>query len=1013
MQDWANIASVLRENNQWVPPGSQLIGLTEVRSLITAIWNTDFNGFPRELAVPLLRIMGRGATRMERFAKGAAVSNLVEATVAGIRAYLYCSKIRQVGGALTWRYRLGNLRPALLMADRARFFDKRVEYLEYALWQEIKNTESKLPKEPNELLDSAGETKVLNRLDLMADAAVVFSFAAILHADFADDRDKALSGLRVANKYFEAAESCLNDIPERRRLVMQRWARALMLEARLLLHSGQGGRESALRALDNALDLLKTLSTADCSDLDDPEKGWAAPRILQADVLISKAHILPEDPEIRKEVEEILREVILKRPEDAAPRKLLLDYYLEVKQSIDVALDSLDRWIEEWKGNAPYDERKQQGTEYLKYLAASLCSKEARYDVSLALPAVQRFAELLQDQPLNTVAFEKLMELLGTLPTEKLDEARKLIDSFLPHLSSENCEVTHAAIRVLLGLCNGDIKDVSRPSTALVAVIRGRADLLNTAHAVIEEAARKSRPVRTVLELLSKEYVERGRRNPVRQGLEISNRLLDVALKVDPQDVIWLSRTLEVARLFGLNSEAEALVLLRAKNYMSHDPILKLQQARLLIARGSLDDARSVLRDAAAIERNKANRDVHPAILDQLAYIAFQGDDLAEATELYEDVLSDHPYDPRAHFGLGRVNFERGVAYWPKAFGEWLAAARAQALNDEPDAILWRTARLLAGLCDVRYHKFSGALRRTLLGQLQKMQRREDPVVASCIVEALQILGIVDRPVVLAVLDGVSDTVDRRLIRSVAQFLMGSTIHGLLGGSADSADVRRAIDWCRQRGVLAEYLAGAKGSYGRALMRVRLSGRSVENTLGRPRADTTWNTHWSRLYEHLTTLGYQSNYYASAYRLVDEMNNPSAEQFEEFIQHLVPDIAHRIWTAVHSDDEALLGTLMPNASLCPLRQVLSLDEHVSGSSAIGGWVDPDALQLIEHGFEQERDRWHIQGTELLREISSLPSAENISAYTRGGLYFRQSESTEQVTRSYYYIDLLSDIKQAA
>lgn len=99
-----------------------------------------------------------------------------------------------------------------------------------------------------------------------------------------------------------------------------------------------------MHALDHAVKLLKTLTFADYSDLADPEEGWAANRILQAQALIGKARILPDDPEIVKEFEEILGAVILERPEDSAPRKLLLDYYSEVAQNIEAALDNLDSW---------------------------------------------------------------------------------------------------------------------------------------------------------------------------------------------------------------------------------------------------------------------------------------------------------------------------------------------------------------------------------------------------------------------------------------------------------------------------------------------------------------------------------------------------------------------------------------------------------------------------------------------------------------------------------------------
>ena len=316
---------------------------------------------------------------------------------------------------------------------------------------------------------------------------------------------------------------------------------------------------------------------------------------------------------------------------------------------------------------------------------------------------------------------------------------------------------------------------------------------------------------------------------------------------------------------------------------------------------------------------------MHPAILDQLAYLAFLRDDLDEAEVLYQNVLDAYPHDSRA----GRVCFERGVAYWPRALTEWLATSRTQLLSDEPEApaVLWRTVCSVAGLFDARYHKFSGKIRSKLLEQLKNIQGREDPALTSPIVEALQVLGIVDQPVVDAILDGVSGIVDGRLRRSIAQFLMASTIYSLLGAGLNGVCIRRAIEWCRERGVLAEYLAGAKGSYTRALIGLQSSGKYVEQVLSQLQGSLSGlarNGDWNCLFGHLATLGYKPNYYSNAYRLVDEMNNPRTDQLEDFVRHLVWEIAHRIW-AKYSDKEALLESLKPSLVLCPLRLVLSIE----------------------------------------------------------------------------------------
>lgn len=1012
------LAPALREITEWRPT-DEPIKLYDVNRLINAIWDTDARRFPTETRGWLLKILDACNKFLDQYLRDLKNSNeiswtntnVLKARAASVRTYLYCSRIREEGGTLKWLNRLSNLRGALIDADRAHFFDIRSTYFEFALWEEVDKTVCLLPTQPDALLADFSHSKTnishMDELNLLVDAAVVLYFSAKIMTNFLGDQDGALSMLNSSDCYFKKSEQYLNLVPKRKRIVAQRWARALMLKAELLLYSGHKGEQYASLAFDEALQLLKNLTRSDYADKNSEyeEYGWRANNIYQANALIGKARIHPDDLETEKQINRVLSDLIIEDTTDTSPYKLLLDYYLNIKKNISIAIDHIDQWIKKLEDQKLSDTDKKQVINYLRYVAGNLCSMESKHDPSLALYAVKCFVDLLRDQPLNLVVTKQLIGFLDTLSLDHINEALNIIDGALPQLSSEDCYVTHAVIRLIEGLGNDSIEDITGPSIALAAIVKHRQDLRDKAFSVIKAYAQKNNSIiHFVLELLSKKYFERGRQiwGYHKQDFNIADSLLDLAIDIYGKDPILISRKLSIARFRASDSEIKKLIQ-QAERDFPNDPIIKIQIARLLISSKYFNEAQSVLLEAEALKREETNDDVHPAILDQLAYLAFRKGDLDYSEKLYNNILRKKPFDFRAYFGLGRVNFERGIAKWPQAFGEWLNAIRSQSksLNYESDStILWQNVCSLAKLCDAHHHVFSNQIRLELLHRLEETQRREDPVIAALIVDSLQSLGIVDQPVANAILNGASNTINRRLIRAIAQFLMASTVYNLLGANTDKVDISYFIKWCQDRGVLAEYLAGAKGSYGRALTRLWLRSSDINKELDQLRdssVNITLGEHWHSLFEHINKLEYEPDYYSRAYMLVDKINTPSVKQLDKFVRYMISSIAHHRWEIVNSDKEALLDMLTPGANLCLLKDRLVLENQEL--SLVCGWVDADVLDVSEHIYG--RGKWRISGTELIREIPSLPREERTRAYARGGVYLYQDKSNQ----SYCRIDL--------
>lgn len=236
---------------------------------------------------------------------------------------------------------------------------------------------------------------------------------------------------------------------------------------------------------------------------------------------------------------------------------------------------------------------------------------------------------------------------------------------------------------------------------------------------------------------------------------------------------------------------------------------------------------------------------------------------------------------------------------------------------------------------------------------------------------------------------------------------MAQTIYGMLSVDAEETDIPGAIEWCRQQGILAEYLAGAKGSYARALLRAWLQGQDndkVPERLAAVQAETTVeDPSWGAFFDHLSTQGYTPNYYGTAYALVEQFEDLPTSRLVDLTRGLVGGVARRIWEEIRTGS-GLLGRLAYTVNLWPLGQVLHVE--ATTGSLIGGWVDLDALGVEERVFAA--NGWHLSGTELVREIPHMPSDLEACAYGRSGLFFRHVEKSAEESRSFCCVETLSD-----
>jgi len=963
--------------------------LYDASGFIDELWHAKLERFPLAIRKRLIRALDNLGNKFlsKKLTPELKPEQTVETSIAICQANLLISKLKELNpDGLSLLDHLGNVLRAALAADKGSFFNEKPQYAKLVCG-EIQETIEFISKEPHILTDLLDDTSSKDAFDGLLNTADLYRFHAQVLSRLRGNWADALIALDKGEPCYKKAEECIPSVPKPRTKILfyHRYARALILRGEIYARQGQGKIELVKGSLKEALNQLDQLSEEDCD-----AKGLYAHYALKAEALMAMVKGCGEDENLESRIEELLKKAIEISPKDALAYEMLYEYYFKVKRDIRETLNWINYWIDCWRKQG----KLKRSIEWLQYRAARDCAHAAIENPSLRSEAIKSYVQVLKDQPSNLDAISDLIEILKELSEKELKGAFGNLDEILEKGEELSCP---AIVRILFFADSSAPPEyVGSATQALLVLVKGPERLF--AEAKNQLAKIPSKHLIFIIENISKWYFNQGRTNPLKTELDIAERLVDVYLDIEGDETVFLTRKLDIA-LERRDFKTAERILPRLERVSPGDPIVALKSGMLRIKQGDLQSAKDILEKSVS---NKTEQ-VHPALLDRLAQVALLGNDFSRAEALYKKILSANEFDPIARFGLGRVYFEWGQEHWTEAFAEWLQALRLRTMDPSLRNVLLAkfTARSIVSLCQQRPSDSqieNTDIAKGILSALEQAIRSECVEVSSLLVNNLAALGIVNKGVVTTVREALSDVREVVLARRVAQYLMTRTIYLTLGVERDGlrGEIATCIEQCLDKKVLPEYLAGAKGSYGRALLRLAMLSSEIDvskalNQYQILKFQSSLNAPLRKLYDHICTSGeYSPDYYREAYKLFKEIGNLRLENWVWFTKGLVRGVTLNIWNDIERKGQGLktiLSTFPLTISLWPLKSILHLQ---NGTQQIGGWVDLDGLNVFESEFKG--NSWQISGLEVQREIQHAPVSFDISLFGGAGIFFRQKEN---------------------
>jgi hypothetical protein len=419
------------------------------------------------------------------------------------------------------------------------------------------------------------------------------------------------------------------------------------------------------------------------------------------------------------------------------------------------------------------------------------------------------------------------------------------------------------------------------------------------------------------------------------------------------------------------------------------DAIARFQVGRLLLLQGRFAEADEKLIDAECLDREQTGEaNPYPAITDRRGFIALMERRYDEAEGRYQQILSDNKADPAAHYGLGRVYLQSPSHSLREAMHHWRVALRLRAAD--PTSIsrryAWKTAAGIAGMINRQMKEGESASNAEALHEeLEDLLAIEDAAVSWRLVKALRVRGVT-HPRTAEVLLGVEGTA---LSREVAQFLMARTIHLYIESPSSwprfvDSDLPIYLDWCEQKGVLGDFLAGAKGSYARAYIRAEIAGQHTPLDEAESSAKVSARK-LKKLVDHVVETSYSASYYDDAYAYLRAAGRAKNDQLTAVVSQIIDRMAHKL----RSESEAagreagghgFLAALWPSVGLEAVGTALEMDDV---GDELTAYVDLDALLYARS--VQKLDRWEVACTQLVGLTKELIPPGDRRSYARAGI----------------------------
>lgn len=981
----AKIAPSIRQITEW---RGEVIDWRAIAHFINVVWRTDIQRVPdstRDLLFKSIKYCDRFLRQqVAQDDDGSLVTRRERISImqARVRANFLLNRIRISGGKGYLLRQVQNLEMALVIASEARFLSERSYLLDQEMVRQVQSVADGLSDNPDDFLREFeayfAQPKRYRPADLLATkgrqlnyllyCAEVCKFAAQIHANLEDRRDLATVCLDKAESYYARAATLEAPAHSIARL-HKRWARKVMVEAEIAREPTR-----ARQLYERAFALLQHVQI---ENSEDQKAGYGA-AALRARALFGIVRLLGND-EQSAHVKEKLKTNLLESDPEGLAVTLLADYYIEVEKDYKAALDHLDAWLEQQRHQKYLATRQSKRKEFFDYVESYAARVSARWFEELPAKgpdAVDRFALLLSHQPKNVVALDHLLDTFERLPVKFVDSARTRLQEHLVPLSGPQCPLTHAVAQLVCESTSvdADMSAVLAPS-ALALLAAGPANCWKMAADTLI-SAEELPELPSIIEVASKWYFDLGRSRASNRHLAIAKRLLNVGLQLKHDDVVWLSRRIEIS-LITRDFESASRELADAASYVEADPIFQMQSARLRLYRGQLEPAEAILKRLAASQREGDTGTVHPAVLDNLAILALQRGHIEDAAGFYADILRQNQFDARAEFGLGRTNFAKGPAFWNHALQHWRNALRLQATERgvaNSNRYIWRTACSIAGLYRDADEISEGS---ELINLLGAWLREEDPHVISIIVDAVRHVGVTGTSMMSLLMDVGADISHVGVRKRIAQFLMGITISRILNGLENERDTREAISWCKRYGLFREFLYGARGSYSRALLTLKVGGKDLPAWIDELRRVTLPELR------------------------ADELTTPFDQVSDDLALRATRVLV--LMTAFDVHERGMLSNLRPTIALWRLKDLL--DGATIGLPEVAGFVDRELLGLATQ--DVGGNGWRIADTRIERHIDRLPSDDLLRPFNDGGIYFRSTSGPDPESVFLYFKSVTS------
>jgi len=641
---------------------------------------------------------------------------------------------------------------------------------------------------------------------------------------------------------------------------------------------------------------------------------------------------------------------------------------------------------------------------WLEYQMALRARQLSESVPELILVAFGAYLRVLASQPFNTVALAEILECYSELHDNQLEEAKALLREHLAGVEDPAIPLTHATLR--WAVCQeapvGDPATIRTASQAIPILADSESDAatVEAAQRVLGEEVQKKH-VAMVLEIFSKWIYDEARTVGDRNLLRAVARLLDPAVATLPNDAVWWTRRADIAITEHDVAVAESLMEEIGDN-LRNDPIAHFQRARLLMVQGKLDGADRELIEASFLDRESTGEGVpHPAISDRRGFIALREGRYADAEQLYKGILAENGTDATAYYGLGRVFLENPEKGAVDAFERWRVSLRLRVTESavtSSSRYAWQSAAAIAALVYSQLGS-SPASRGTddLLNGMSELVAVEDAIACRYVVDALRVRGVVDARTAAVV----RSVRTRGLAQSVAQYLMARAVHVYIEdpdawpGFVET-ELPDDIAWCRSRDVLGDFLAGAKGSYARAAMRVGVRPPRTDPARGYEPAPVGARK-LRKLIDHVVDTSYSADYYNDAYRFLRAAKKVKDEQLIAVACEIVVRLATVAMESPGRGEGSegyegrLIESLRPSVGLETIGGVLGLD---GGYAGLAGYVDLDALLYAKfsHGLE----RWELSGTQVTTIEPVSLSLVNRRRYARAGIDWNARQTGDLV-----------------